>query len=319
MFGDQRGLWEQDFPAIVCRIKTLAAENKQPPLLFMVDTGDIVDDGREENQFKQLKKILQPVAELPYLVAVGNHELQPKKSGIEARKNTAIFLDGVDPKFSADCMYYAKTVGPVRFLFLNSNDFPWVYKPQGGVIARGCAQMKWLEKQLKIEASTTIVLMHHPFIQSSKKHRKQSTKVWNYEYQCGEGPSRTLPEILIDSGVDLVLTGHVHSYETFLLKHNRKRIWSLNVSGKPTGLFSFWKWRMPQNWMGRETKMLAQSGFKTRLDQWQIEQTDYMKKAERKNQFAVVTVDSNGNLDIKVHFLLSPKLKRRMSIEGNSR
>ena len=320
VFGDQRGLWKKDFPAIVSRIRALADNRDQPPLLFMVDTGDIVENGKKPKQFCELKQILKPVADLPYLVAVGNHELKPKESGSNGRKNTAIFLDGIDPKFSADRMYYAKTVGPVCFLFLNSNDFPWVYKPQDGVITRSCAQMKWLEEQLKIKASTTVVLMHHPFIQSCKKHRNQSTKIWNYEYQYADRPSRTFSEILIDGSVDLVLTGHVHSYETFLLKRNDKRMWSLNASGKPTG--SFWKCpcrRMPQNWEGRETKMLNKSGFKTRLDQWQIKQTDYMKRTERENQFAVITVDSKGNLDIEVHFLQSPELKRKMRIESNTK
>ena len=316
MFGDQRSLWKKDFPAIVCRIENLAEEKNQPPLLFMVDTGDIVDNGLRAKQFAKLKKILKPVAELPYLVAVGNHELKPKMSRSRGRKNTATFLAGIDPCFSKDRMYYAKTVGPVRFLFLNSNDFPGVYKRQDGVDDRSRAQMEWLKKQLKIKACMTIALMHHPFIQSCRKHRKQSMKIWNHEYP--DFRNRTFAEILIAGGVDLALTGHVHSYETFRLKRNGKRIWSLNVSGKPTGFFPcFKKRRMPQDWAGCEIKLLAQSGFKTRLDQWQIKQTDYMKKDERENQFAVVTVDSKGNLDIEVRFLKPPERKRKIRIESN--
>ena len=203
MFGDQKGLWKRDFPAVLKRTSQLAADKAQPPLLFMVDTGDIVESGLKAKQFRQLKKILSPVADLPYLVAVGNHELKPKQSKSGGRRNTATFLAGVDPDFSPDRMYYAKTVGPVRFLFLNSNDFPAAYDPQPGVAARSRAQMDWLEEQLQTDTYMTIALMHHPFVQSCDKHQEQATRIWNYEYP--DRGSRTFAEILIEGGVDLAL------------------------------------------------------------------------------------------------------------------
>ena len=46
--------------------------------LFLLDTGDIVDDGSKADQFEELRGYLSRLAEMPYLVGVGNHELQPK-------------------------------------------------------------------------------------------------------------------------------------------------------------------------------------------------------------------------------------------------
>ena len=155
--------------------------------------------------------------------------------------------------------------------------------------------------------------MHHPFVQSCDKHQEQATRLWNYEYP--DRGSRTFAEILIDGGVDLALTGHVHSCETFLLKRDGKRMWTLNASGKPTGFYS--KGRTPRNWSGREVEELADHGFTRRLDEWQITQTDYMHSDETENQFVVITVDREGNLDIEVHFLKSPKREHKMRIERN--
>ena len=45
------------------------------PLVAIIDTGDIVDNGKHADQFAMLHDILEPVRAWPYLVAVGNHEL----------------------------------------------------------------------------------------------------------------------------------------------------------------------------------------------------------------------------------------------------
>lgn len=312
VFGDQRGLWKKDFPALLERVKRLADAADEPPLLFMVDTGDIVDHGLKPRQFEDLRRLLARLPDLPYLVAVGNHELKPKQSRSTGRENTAAFLAGTDPDFSPERMYYAKTIGPVRFLFLNSNDLPGAYDPQPGVSERNRAQMDWLEKQLQMDAPATIALMHHPFVQSAGKHRDQAKTIWNYEYVERNG--RTLPEILLEGGVDLVVTGHVHSYEAFLLERDGGRLWFLNVSGKPAGLTA--GSRTPSDWSGKEMTELAKHEFTTRLREWQITHKDYMHGDEKENQFAVITVDREGNFDIEVHFLKPSSHRHEMRIEA---
>ena len=297
-FGDQKNLWNNEFPRLLDLVR---AEASKGDLLFMLDSGDFVDDGTKTDQFDTLRRHLAPVADVPYLVGVGNHELQPEK-GPEGRRrahrHTVEFLGG---EYAEGRMFYAKRVGPVRLLFLNTNDLPGVYpkmyKSDPGVGARAAAQLKWLDEELREDVHPTIAISHHAFVQSPSKHRGHARALWNYTYR--DYGDRTLPEILIDGGVDLILTGHVHSYEVFKLERGGRQMWSVNASGKPTGIWRSGQ-RMPSNWQGRELEQLKEKGFDTRLEQWTIRQLDFMTNETKQNQLAVMTVDAVGSLQIEI-------------------
>ncbi|MDA1095279.1 MAG: metallophosphoesterase [Acidobacteria bacterium] len=308
VFGDQKNLWDGEFPRLLDQI---GAEMSAGPLLFILDTGDIVDDGSKAGQFEELRDLLGRVAEVPYLVGVGNHELQPdgrREARARGHRHTAAFLgaDYTEPK-----MFFAKRVGHVRLLFLNTNDLPDVYPamrltdPDAG--ERAAAQLRWLEDQLREEVHPTIVIAHHAFVQSASKHRGHANALWNHAYAAHGG--RTLPEILIDGGVDLVLTGHVHSYEVFKLERNGRAMWSVNASGKPTG-FWFPGTRMPRDWRGDELEHLEGRGFETRLNEWAVTQVGFMTDATKRDQFALVTVDDAGGLDIELRAVDGTMLER---------
>ena len=308
VFGDQKNLWDDEFPRL---LDNIPAETSGEAPLFILDTGDIVDDGSQADQFEELRGYLGRVAEVPYLVGVGNHELRPKGgSGTRDRghRHTAAFL-GAD--YSEQRMFFAKRVGRVRLLFLNTNDLPGVYPnmhaDDPGSSQRAAAQLRWLVDELREEVHPTIAVAHHAFVQSPSKHRGHANALWNHTYDAFGG--RTLPEILIDGGVDLVLTGHVHSYEVFKLERNGREMWSVNASGKPTG---FWMpgQRMPRDWQGEELEQLADRGFETRLSQWAVTQVGFMTDATKRDQFALVTVDEIGGLDIELRAVDGMTLER---------
>ena len=119
-FGDQRALADGEWQRLMSHIVRLAGADERA--LFMIDTGDIVDGGHHADQFRRLAEILSPASDLPYLVGVGNHEKNDNKR-VEALRNTAEFLGYLDSGLTAERMYYGKTVGPVRFLFLDTSDF----------------------------------------------------------------------------------------------------------------------------------------------------------------------------------------------------
>ena len=172
-------------------------------------------------------------------------------------------------------MYYSKKIGKVRFLFLNSNVLPGVYNEYSEtpeVEAIAAAQMEWLTDQLKVEVHPTIVLLHHAFLQTAKTHRDHAQSIWNKRYD-DDYERKTLPEILIDGGVDLVLTGHVHSYEIFKLERSAKKMWSVNVSGRPErGIFNFPGKRMPKKKLKDQElkKFMKNKGFKVLANDWKI-------------------------------------------------
>ena len=302
-FGDQRALISDEWPALISSIDSLALRDDR--LLFLVDTGDIVDDGSFSDQFGVQARLLQKLRRLPYLVAVGNHEMDQNRRG-PARANTAAFLSSIGEPLSQDRLYYRKVVGRVRFLFLDSND--WVYSERTDIDSRAIerrahAQLDWLFHELADPAfgpnATTVVVMHHPLIQSSAKHRGQARFLWNSSYH-----GRRIADIFADAGVDLILVGHTHTYERFTVTRKDGRGFHLiNLSGlpKPSFLWFGAGERRAQDLRGNELGWLHAHGW-TDLAGWTVTQNDVMTKDEA-NQFGLFTVDAEGGVTLSVRYL----------------
>jgi hypothetical protein len=304
VFGDQRALADGEWQVMLRAIDSLAAGDEK--LLFMLDTGDIVNDGVHDDQFTFLREILKE-SRLPYLVAVGNHELDNNRTP-KARSNTATFLRYLDPEFSHERMYYRKDIGALRLYCLDSNDLVYgeagendgAETPAAGT--RTAAQLDWLAADLARGASDTagftVVAIHHPLVQSSTKHREAAASLWNLDWK-----ERRMADILLDGGVDLVLVGHTHTYERFRLTRADGRSMALvNLSGRPrTGFLWFGRdQRRARDIRGRETKWLEENGWRG-LAGWSIVQEDLMRDPEQ-NQFAIVDLGPGG-VTMTVHFL----------------
>ncbi len=309
-FGDQRALADGEWQGILAAIAAIATQDER--LLFLLDTGDIVDDGRPTDQFAMLRHILSPVRQLPYLVSVGNHELHDNEIPA-ARANTGAFLAYLDPGFSARRMYYRKDVGDASFLFLDTNDF--IYGEHGGggrcppdPGSRAAAQLAWLARELGVDpgnapvpaARVKVVVMHHPLLQASKRHLGHARTLWN----CREAGS-ALADLFADGGVDLVLAGHTHTYERIRLRRNDGREFALvNLSGRPrTSVLWFGaRARRPEKIAGREREWLTAKGF-TGLERWDIRQEERMDPEREADQFGIFTVEEGGGLLLETVFL----------------
>jgi hypothetical protein len=296
-YGDQRALADGEWQTLVAAIAAL-----EPAPHFVIDTGDIVDNGEHSDQFAMLAEILAPIAHLPYLVAVGNHELHNNEGGA-GRANTAACLGALDPEFGVERMYYRKDLGPVSFIFLDTND--WVYgddgEAQDAFGERGLAQLRWLQDALASvrDRPATVVVMHHPFLQSSRKHREASQAIWSIQWE-GVG----LAERFLEAGVDLVLAGHTHTYERFRLELDDGRAMTLiNLSGRPRSSFLWFGdgRRRARDIAGRELEWLADKGWAD-LAGWRITQEAAMVEDES-NQFGLFTVDAAGGLALEMVFL----------------
>lgn len=303
VYGDQRALADGEWQDLVARVK---ARHERDPLAFILDTGDIVQDGRHSDQFAMLTQILSPVRELPYFVAVGNHEVKNNESA-DARRNTARCLALTDDSLRPEKLYYSKQIGAVRLLFLDTNDLAYGPTPELLAASSGLAgspeadpvagQIHWLDEELaQLDPDDIVVVaMHHPFLQSSKKHREQAIELWNQAYG-----GHTLPERFLDAGVDLVLVGHTHTYERFRVGRGDRHFELVNVSGRPrTSLL--WMGdgaRRAEDIRGDEMAWLAKNGWEG-LEAYTITQSAVMAEDER-NQYAVVGIQSDGRIDLEV-------------------
>ena len=196
VFGDQKGLAKSgEWDALLRDLRSL-----DPPPAFLLDTGDIVENGVHRDQFVRLEQILSVVSDLPYLLAVGNHEDH------------------------ARCL-------------------------------------------------------------------------WNGAY-AAHG-DRTLPEILIDSGVDLVLTGHTHTYEVIRASRGGRAMLSVNVSGRSGGSR---RARPVSNPM----RAFASRGWD--MSGWEsVSQGVVMPSGALVNQFGLVTVTADGELECVIHHVDDPR------------
>lgn len=314
-YGDQRALADGEWQALVREIARVA--DHDPGLLFVLDTGDIVDDGRYSDQFAFLRDLLEPVRHLSYLVAIGNHEVRENRAPV-ARRHVATFLSGMDPDLSPDHLYFRKDVGPLRLLFLDTNDL--VYgdegdetapeEPRGG--SRTEAQLRWLERQLENDdrgpEALTIAVLHHPFLQSSLKHQRHAIALWSYRWH-----GRPLPDLLLDGGVDVVLTGHTHTTERFRLRRDSdgSELQLVNLSGRPRDGFLWFgdSERRPEDISGREETWLAEEGWRD-LDGWTITQEHAMKKKNEADQFAAFRVGPDGSLRMEMTYVGRKKSAR---------
>ncbi len=308
-FGDQRALADGEWQEILHQIRRWETEHE--PLAFLLDTGDLVYDGRKTDQFAWLaEEILSIVPDSPYLVGVGNHEVK-NNDDPAARENIAHFLAYLDPDLAPERLWYRKDLGGATFLFLDTNDF--IYGPAGDrkecprdvdPASREGQQLIWLREQLAETAADpdrlVIAVLHHPPIQSSKKHRTASCSIWTLRED-----GVPLIDRLVDGGVDMILTGHTHTYERFrLVRHDGRELHVVNVSGRPRDSV-FWIGagdRRAKDIRGREVEYLSEKGWEG-ISDWEVHQEEVLEKSDEGNQFAIFTVEPGGGLVLETHFL----------------
>jgi hypothetical protein len=303
VFGDQRALADGEFQALVQAIADHEASMTDgPPLVAIIDTGDIVDNGKHSDQFAMLHELLEPVREWPYLVAVGNHELD-QDLNFEGRRNFFTFMgDAPGPLFAEARLWYRLDAPNLRLIFLDTNQ--WVYAPNDDQPWHRTDQLAWLAAQMSEDFDGhTVVSMHHPIVISNKKHRGIASRMWGIQWS-----DQVLAEMMAP-GADLVLTGHTHTFERYRLTDpDGDQFHLVNVSGRPRNSFLWFGAgaRRAQDIRGREIEQLIRTGWRRELlEGWKIEQLDGMFDEETEaNQWAQITVRPDGPLEIEMFYLV---------------
>ncbi len=166
-----------------------AIERVQPD--FTLHTGDLVEDGNNQDQWEQWFNTMQPlIAGSPLMPAVGNHD------GSQLYYDQFV-LPRHHPSSSPypDEAYYAFDYGGVHFVSLST-------EPLGGATS---PQLRWLEQDLAAAAARTdlrwiVVFAHRPPYTSGAPSRSN-------------GVRRLLVPLFERYDVDLTFWGHEHVYE----------------------------------------------------------------------------------------------------------
>lgn len=167
---------------------------------FIVHTGDMVQYGGDEEQWKKmLGNVSDYVSSVPTMLTSGNHsywsDYTKGQSSIEYN-HTTVNLPEQNTKKG---IYYSFDAGDVHFAVLSSGD-----SESDGV---GRKQREWLKTDLaSTDKKWKIVAIHNPLYSPGKYgSSKDRNKV-------ALSQQKKLGEIFNEYSVDLVLEGHDHSF-----------------------------------------------------------------------------------------------------------
>ncbi len=184
VFGDSR--------TNVSNHRRLVARVRREVPDFILDTGDLVDDGAREGDWQTFFDVeAELLRENVMFPSIGNHDRQGRgRTADNYRKYFSLPENSPDPE-----RYYAFTYGNSRFLILDSNSYSFALTDQTA----------WIERQLE-EARLDpgighiFVSMHHPpFSVALHGGQAELRNAWTPLFERYR--------------VDAVFSGHDHCYE----------------------------------------------------------------------------------------------------------
>jgi hypothetical protein len=202
------GREESVVKAMLSHIDSLKSRNQM--ISVVINTGDLVKDGRYPEQWERFLEIVRPLAtQVPYFPVAGNHERTDTVEGLH-NWHTATGLPA-----SGERLYYSFDSADrwVRFVALDSNPMtdPENHWTRETEIKYSAEQMEWLAATLKDHHGPAIVFLHHPPF-SVGFHRVE----WQTDSMLQQRRAE-LVRILQDAGLSVVAAGHEHSYQRALL------------------------------------------------------------------------------------------------------
>ncbi|PQO43105.1 metallophosphoesterase [Blastopirellula marina] len=173
---------------------------------FLLHAGDLVNTGSDDRQwthefFSSMNPLISRVAFYP---VIGNHETYRYKDGRSL--NYYRYMSLPDPEY-----YYTFRYGNTQFFMIDTNQ----------KVDPDSEQYKWLEQQLFAStADWKIVCHHHPAYSSDGDDYGNLWKTNKGTH--GDLRVRQLVPLYEKYNVDIVWSGHIHTYErTWPIKQNK--------------------------------------------------------------------------------------------------
>lgn len=166
---------------------------------FILNLGDMVDSGKNTNQWQYLLDSGRNFyGSTPQVVVAGNHDTAVK----DGKNNTASGRSPLDIHYNlGDKNYYSFDYKKVHFVVLDTND----------IVNDNLSftQIDWLINDLQQNKDNLVIVAMHKGIYSAGPHRNDKEII---------NMRKTLSKLFSDYRVELVLQGHDHVYsESFFL------------------------------------------------------------------------------------------------------
>ncbi len=194
--------------AMLAKVDSLEEENES--VAAVINTGDLVKDGRYPAHWRRFLKLVEPLASrVPYFPIAGNHERTDTEEGLANwRAATGLPISG-------DRLYYCfdSADGWVRFIALDSNPMtdPANHWTREVEVQYSDEQIEWMVARLKEHRGPAFVFLHHPPF-SSGFHRVE----WESDPVLRERRERMV-RALHEARIGILAAGHEHAYERALL------------------------------------------------------------------------------------------------------
>ncbi|MGL6075268.1 MAG: fibronectin type III domain-containing protein [Fimbriiglobus sp.] len=203
-FGDAQNDIKEHWSRVV-----RGAYSDMPKADFLLHAGDLVNNGTNDSQWGEWHGAASWInAMVPCVPIPGNHEYNGKPAGLTPHWRSQFTLPEDGPAALSETVYYYDIQG-VRMVMLNSNE-------------KIADQTAWLHTILANNPQRwTVVTFHHPIYSTAKgRDNKSLREAWR--------------PIFDQYGVDLVLTGHDHSYGRSGLMREDNLVNGLTVREKGT-------------------------------------------------------------------------------------
>jgi hypothetical protein len=193
--------------AMLTKLDSLRARGEM--VAAVINTGDLVNDGRYPAHWQRFLTINQPLtSRVPYFAVAGNHERTDTVEGV-ANWRTATGLP-----VGSDRLYYCfdSADGWVRFIALDSNPMSdpahlWTREVQ---IKYSDEEITWMVARLKEHHGPAFVFMHHPPFSVGFHHAE-----WQADSLLRIRREHML-RALHEAGIGVLASGHEHAYERAL-------------------------------------------------------------------------------------------------------
>ena len=186
-----------------------SAHEKNPDAEFFINVGDLVDNGEDWTQWRAWFDGAPFISAIPFVPVMGNHETYSRQWTVrEPIAYLKLFDVPANGSASFERYYYSFDYGDVHFVVLNT-------EPIDGLIEE---QQIWIERDVRSsERRWKIVLMHRDVLQYRINGRPERLEGFSPE-------GAAFMPLFDELGIDLVLTGHLHTYR------NRGRIFNFDRS-----------------------------------------------------------------------------------------
>lgn len=229
-----RGCDEDDRQQCILSERITAVNRATKFDLFLLLGDNVYESGKPRDFFEKLYNPYRNLADLGVLIkgVIGNHDVRSDEGAAIQMKFLSSASVADQAKFfrlSIEDQEKLPAVGSTYHSFTRGNGFVEFFALDSSMLTDDCCgpfrgreypaaekqkQIDWLKSSLeRSRARWKIVLLHHPLYSSAKEHGVKVRDDGTLKVPEDMAEIRSLEPILVNGGVQIVLSAHDHVYE----------------------------------------------------------------------------------------------------------